>query len=165
MIQKKTKKKIKVFVVGDGMEKERLIESTKDFSEMENVELIFTSWIENIAEFNAGMDIIGLTSINEGTPVSLIEAQASGVAVITTDVGGVRTVVLDGVTGFVVASNDTKTYADRLLDLIENDNKRLEMSQKGWIHVKDKFNYHSLVNNMEIFYRELLEKRTTKCLK
>ena len=53
-----------------------------------------TSWIKDIGAFNAGMDIICLTSKNEGTPVSLIEAQASNKPIVTTNVGGVENIVI-----------------------------------------------------------------------
>ncbi len=51
---------------------------------------------------NAGMDIITLTSFNEGTPVSLIEAQASGKPIVSTNVGGIANVVQEGKTGFLI---------------------------------------------------------------
>ena len=157
-VQAKTTKTLKVFIVGDGLEKDRLKSLAEQFTECKNVEIVFTSWIQNIAEFNACLDLVCLTSINEGTPVSLIEAQASGVPVVTTDVGGVRTVIKDGETGFVVPPNNVEQFSEKLLELIENENIRLKMSQNGWDHVKDKFHYQTLVSNMEEYYLELLEK-------
>ena len=105
------------------------------------------------------MDIVCLTSNNEGTPVSLIEAQAGGVPVVSTDVGGVRDVVLNGDTGFVVAVNDQESYVNRMLELIEDENKREKMSQNGWTFVQDKFHYKTLARNMDILYKDLLEKK------
>ncbi|MBU2019427.1 MAG: glycosyltransferase, partial [Bacteroidetes bacterium] len=131
-IDGKTKIKIKAFIVGGGSDKDELIDFSEDLVESKNIDLIFTSWVKEIDVFNAGMDIICLTSLNEGTPVSLIEAQASGVAVLSTDVGGVRHVVEDGQTGILVPSNDVDAFAEKLLLLVENKEKRKFLSQNGW---------------------------------
>ena len=118
-----------------------------------------TSWIKNIGEFNAGMDVLCLTSDNEGTPVSLIEAQAGDLPIITTDVGGVRDVVLDGETGWIIPKNNVSLFAEKLLLLVENETERNRMSQKGWGFVEKKFHYTTLVNNMESYYQSLLSKK------
>ena len=157
-VEEKTSKKLKVFVVGDGMERDRLESIASTFNQSDKISINFTSWIKDIAEFNAGLDLVCLTSTNEGTPVSLIEAQASGIPVVTTDVGGVQTVVKNGETGYVVPLSSPDMFAEKLLLLIEDDELRQNMSQNGWVHVKDKFHYQALVDNMEQFYLELLKK-------
>jgi glycosyltransferase involved in cell wall biosynthesis len=103
------------------------------------------------------MDIICLTSLNEGTPVSLIEAQASGVAIVSTDVGGVRDILLEGETGFVTPLNDVALFTEKLVELVDDEKKREKMSQNGWNFVEAKFSYKTLVSNMENYYRELLK--------
>ena len=117
-----------------------------------------TSWVFDIASFNPGMDIICLTSDNEGTPVSLIEAQASGVPVVTTDVGGIRDIVSDGNTGYIVSKDDIEKFSEKLLDLINNKDRRILFSKNGWEFVKDKFHYTRLVNDIEKLYTKLLTK-------
>ena len=149
---------IKVFIVGDGLERDLIEARVSEINKKHNKLILLTSWISDIATFNAGMDIICLTSKNEGTPVSLIEAQAANIPVITTDVGGVRDIVLDSDTGFIVPVNDKKLYVKKLLELIENEKIREKMSQNGWTFVKEKFHYESLVQNMEQLYHSLLEK-------
>lgn len=157
-ILKKSSKKIKVFVVGDG-ETRPIIESRANGINQQYGEIIIlTSWIKDIENFNPGMDIICLTSDNEGTPVSLIEAQACNVPVISTNVGGVKDIMLDGETGFVAEKGDMKDYSEKLLYLIENNEIRKLMSSKGWTFVKDKFHYIRLVNDMDFYYKELLSK-------
>src|SRR5690606_40360656 len=96
----RTRRNFRAFVVGDGEEKERLFALCSDlgldYSETANdrATITFTSWIKDIDQVNAGMDIICLTSKNEGTPVSLIEAQASNKPIVSTRVGGIENVVL-----------------------------------------------------------------------
>ena len=121
-----------------------------------------TSWIKNIGEFNAGMDIICLTSNNEGTPVSLIEAQAGNLAVVSTDVGGVRDIVKEGETGYIVPKNNVNLFSEKLLFLIEDDETRKRFSENGWNFVREKFNYTTLVKNVNEYYKELLDKKKIK---
>lgn len=154
----KTDKKLKLFVVGDGMERELIERRAKELNDKYPNVVELTSWITDIASFNAGMDLVSLTSHNEGTPVSLIEAQAACIPVISTDVGGVRDIVKDGDTGFVVPVNNAELFAEKVLELVENEKKRQKMSQNGWTFVKDTFHYNTLAANMDSLYKELLEK-------
>lgn len=146
------------FIVGDGQEKPAIEQRAKELEKRYGLKIELTSWIKDIATFNAGMDIICLSSDNEGTPVSLIEAQASGVPVISTDVGGVKDILNEGNTGFVVPKKDPEAFSEKLQILIENKEIRTKMSQNGWNFVRDKFHYTNLVKNMESYYAELIEK-------
>lgn len=149
--------KIKVFVVGDGELKHEIEKQVEILNQKIGEERVkMTSWINNIDEFNAGMDIICLTSKNEGTPVSLIEAQASGTPVISTNVGGVQDIIDEGKTGFIIEKEDLDSYVAKLNEMIQ-DQKMLEnMSQNGWNYVKDKFSYMRLCADMEKLYKKLL---------
>ena len=122
------------------------------------IDIRMTSWIKDIKTFNAGMDIICLTSDNEGTPVSLIEAQACNIPIVSTDVGGVRDIVSENETGYISPKNDANQFAKNLLLLTEDKNNRERMSQNGWTFVKNKFHYTRLVSDMEKYYHSLLEK-------
>ena len=149
---------VKVFIVGDGSERSTIEEAIQSLPKSPLLKIELTSWIHDIAKFNAGMDLICLTSNNEGTPVSLIEAQAANIPVITTDVGGVRDVVLDGETGFIVPKNDVISFSDKMRLLVEDENLRKKMSQNGWNFVEHKFNYTALVKNMGEYYHSLIAK-------
>ena len=98
-----------------------------------------------------------MTSKNEGTPVSLIEAQAANIPVVTTDVGGVRDIIDVDKTGFVIPQGNLELYTEKLTELCENENIREKMSQNGWNYVQEKFHYTTLVKNMDRYYRELLK--------
>lgn len=158
-VLKKTTKSVKIFIVGDGDEREKIEQEVKELNARFENQIVMTSWIKDIGRFNAGMDIICLSSDNEGTPVSLIEAQAGNIPVVSTNVGGVRDILKEGETGFVVPVGDDKKYSDAVLDLVENEKKRAEMSQNGWNFVQEKFSYHTLVKNMDSYYTKLLKKK------
>ena len=153
----KTDVSAQFFIVGDGPEKKKIEERVNIINEKHNNSIILTSWIKDVATFNSAMDVMCLTSLNEGTPVSLIEAQASGIPVVTTDVGGVKDILLEGETGYVVPLERKDLFIDHLLDLMNNEKKRGFMSQNGWKHVEEKFHYSTLVKNMTNLYMELLE--------
>ncbi len=150
---------IRFFVVGDGEEKEIVEKRANEINQKYGERIHLTSWIKDIALFNSAMDIICLTSKNEGTPVSLIEAQASGVPVVSTDVGGVRDIVVHEETGFIVPHFDVDKYVDYLEKLIKDKKKREMMSQKGKDYVKERYHYTTLVKNMRKLYEELMSNK------
>jgi glycosyltransferase involved in cell wall biosynthesis len=120
--------------------------------------LTFTSWIKEIDVANAGLDIVTLTSLNEGTPVSLIEAQAANKPIVSTNVGGIENVVIEGVTALLSNSKtDAEKFASLILDLTESDEKLNELGKVGWEHVKNKFHYTRLIRDMSELYYEMLE--------
>ena len=153
----RTTKSIKVFIVGDGPDRGVIQDRVDKINHTFHNVIVMTSWIKDIGTFNAGMDIICLTSKNEGTPVSLIEAQAANIPIVTTDVGGVRDIVDVDQTGFVIPQGDLELYTEKLTELCEDEKIRKKMSQNGWNYVHEKFHYTTLVQNMDRYYRELLK--------
>lgn len=161
----KTTKKVRFFIVGDGEMRVELEAFAQELTipfnahpdyEPQDAPLTFCSWRTDIDRINAGLDIVVLTSKNEGTPVSLIEAQASGTPVISTNVGGVENVVEHGVTGFLADASDELKMVENLMSLIESDNLRNEMAGKGWSHVGERFHYSRLTGDMDRLYQQLL---------
>jgi|TARA_B110000285_G_C15049788_1_gene576335 glycosyltransferase involved in cell wall biosynthesis len=150
-----TDRKIKIFIVGDG-ELRTEINTRVGLLQKKGVNIVMTSWVFDISRFNAGMDIMCLTSKNEGTPVSLIEAQASNLPVISTDVGGVSDIVSQNETGFIISRKDKREFVKKLKTLVEDDELRNKMKTKGWEHVHLKFSYKRLASDMESYYKKLL---------
>lgn len=162
-----TTKKIKAFIIGDGETRSDLenvaIEVGIHFSTEKDSEhtcpLVFTSWRSDIDTINAGLDIICLTSFNEGTPVSLIEAQAANKPIVSTRVGGIADIVVEGRTAFLADVNETEKFCDHLLQLVNNDSLRKKMGEASHEHVMVRFSYQRLVNDMSQLYYELLERK------
>ena len=98
-----------------------------------------------------------MTSLNEGTPVSLIEAQAANVPIVTTNVGGIENIVLPDNTAVLAANGDVDDFVAKLLPVVESAALRQRMAVNGWTYVKDKFHYTRLISDMDKLYRELLE--------
>jgi glycosyltransferase involved in cell wall biosynthesis len=165
-----SKQRIRGFIVGDGEERKQ-IEATAaemglqftDGTQMRpGLNLHFTSWIHNADWAFAGADIIALSSFNEGTPVSLIEAQAAGKPIVTTDIGGITNVVLPGETALLSPPGNDLTYCNNMLTLVENSAIRNEMGLKGWEFVRTKFHYTRLVGDMKNLYDRLLREAAGK---
>ncbi|KPK39191.1 MAG: hypothetical protein AMJ78_08855, partial [Omnitrophica WOR_2 bacterium SM23_29] len=141
---------VKYLIIGDGQERKALEKYTKDLSLDGNV--IFCGWREDMKSVYSDLDIIALTSINEGTPVSLIEALAAGRPVIATKVGGVADVVEDGVNGYLVPSGDAETFSQRLAELIRDSQKRYEFGLKGREMVRSRFSKERLIEDIKALY-------------
>ena len=166
IVLEKTKFKIRFFIIGDGEDRLKIeaksteleIPFTDAMLEQKKAPLTFTSWIKDIDVACAGLDIIALTSLNEGTPVSLIEAQAANKPIVSTNVGGIENVVIEGVTALLSHSKtDFVQFAELLLQLTENEIKRNEIGRVGWEHVKNKFHYTRLIRDMASLYDNLLK--------
>lgn len=159
--------KVKAFIIGDGESREQIqqmakslgIKYTQHTDTTHPNPLIFTSWRTDIDTICAGLDIIALTSLNEGTPVSLIEAQAAGKPIVSTRVGGIADVVLENRTALLSEITDEKTFSDNLLLLVNDPALRKSFSSAGKDHVVNKFSYHRLVNDMSSLYHDLLDKK------
>ena len=157
--------KVRFFIVGGGEMQEELeqfcLEIGLDFNTTATVHEIkapitFCSWRTDIDRVNAGLDIIALTSKNEGTPVSLIEAQASGKPVVATDVGGTRNVVDDSVSGYVVAPDSEDEMTQKTLSLLRSDSMRKTFGDSGRELVRSKYHYERLIKDMTQLYETLL---------
>ncbi len=157
-------------MVGDGEDRQKTenfaISLGLDIADWPHKEKIatvtFTSWIKDVELVTAGSDIIAMTSLNEGTPVSLIEAQAAGKPIVTTNVGGIENITIPGVTALLSERNDVVKLTENLLKLIEDDALRSGMSAKGWEYVKEKYHYTRLTKDMENLYMTLLYKHKPK---
>ena len=166
-VMKTTRKKIRAFIVGDGETKKELQEKAKKmgipFTSIDDTDktafLIFTSWRSDIDIVNAGLDIIVLTSLNEGTPVSLIEAQAAGKPIVSTRVGGIADIVIENETALLSDVGDTPGFQKNLAKLVENESLRNCLGKKGADHVQQKFRVERLVTDMKNLYQELLVKK------
>ncbi|UPT66275.1 MAG: glycosyltransferase [Sphingobacteriales bacterium JAD_PAG50586_3] len=159
-----TNKKVRAFIIGDGEDRavveakatELGITFTTEHKPAHKATLTFTSWIKDIDGALAGLDIVALTSLNEGTPVSLIEAQAANKPIVTTNVGGIANVVLKNETAFLIENRSVVDFGTKLKALVEDDDLRHKMGEKGWAHVKDTFHYTRLVTDINALYTQLL---------
>ena len=122
----------------------------------------FVGYIEDAAMAAAAADIAVLSSSNEGTPVSLIEAGAAGVPAVATAVGGVPDVVVDRETGLLVKRDDEDALADAVGRLAQDPELRVRLGTNARRHVLERFSSERLVREIESLYEELLATRSSR---
>lgn len=165
-LQKLSNKKLRFIIIGDGdMRAQTELELAAahiDYAyfpeQARAAQAICTSWLTEMDVVFAGLDIVALTSHNEGTPVSLIEAQAAGKPVVSTNVGGVADAVLHQQTGIIVRPNNDTEFCEGLLQLVENENQRIEFGLAGQHFVKERYSYQRLVRDMSGYYEGLMRR-------
>lgn len=161
----------KFVVVGDGKLRNELEDYCQELGL--NGHVMFCGWVKNVPLVYADLDILAMTSINEGTPVSIIEAMASSVPVIATDAGGVLDLLgtPDGIPssydfavcerGILCRRNDASGFAKGLKYLMEGsslENKKRLMHARSF--VRQNFSEKRLLNDIESLYIELMANKT-----
>lgn len=149
-----TEQGLRFVVVGDGALREQL--QTSDDASRLGDKLVWEGFRRDMPDVCFATDIVMLTSDNEGTPVSLIEAQAGGVPVAATDVGGVRAVVSDGVSGLLAGADDVPALADAVLKLARDPELRRRMGEAGRERAVARFTLERLTEDHARLYSELL---------
>lgn len=141
------------FLVGDGELRPQLERYAAELRIGERVH--FTGIRQDIPAVWRTLDIAVLTSDNivETLPMTLIEAAACGVPAVSTDVGAVRDVVLDGETGFVVPLEDEQALAERILYLLKHPDERHRMGIRARQHAEAHFDLHQMTER----YAQVLE--------
>ena len=148
---------IRFVVVGDG----ELRDELKRFIQKLGIEdkVSFLGWRNDLAKVYSDMDVLVLTSLNEGTPVAVIEAMASEVPVVATRVGGVSDLVEDGVTGYLVESGDAEGLGEAITNVLDNPEEAHKMGQAGRRKVYPAYDANNLVERIEDLYKELLREK------
>ncbi|MBL7936925.1 MAG: glycosyltransferase [Bacteroidia bacterium] len=153
----------KAFIIGDGDTREIIAETCKTFNvswsnnPTDEVNVIFTSWITNVEWALHGLDIVTLTSLNEGTPVSIIEAQAAGKYVVSTNVGGIED-VLHPECGLLSEITDKNLFFQNLLKTCQNSHNLSVSAVKGEEWAIKKYSYTRLIDDMSNLYEQLIKR-------
>ena len=146
--------RMKFLIVGDGPLRQELESYAENLGIKQDV--AFTGWIKDLEKIYSELDVVSLTSLNEGTPVALIEAQAAACPCVATNVGGVTDVIEDGRSGFLVPSHDVDKFTEALLKLLNNSELAKSLGEYGRERMKNKFNKTRLFRDTEYLYEELL---------
>jgi glycosyltransferase involved in cell wall biosynthesis len=146
--------RIRFLVVGDGEEREALMASPEARALGEQV--IWTGYRSDLPPVYFASDLVTLTSDNEGTPTSLIEAQAAGLPVVCTDVGGTRETAIDGTTGYLVDVGQEDAFAAAVRRLLDDPGVRSRFGSEGRRHALQAFPVDRLVADVERLYDRLL---------
>jgi glycosyltransferase involved in cell wall biosynthesis len=144
----------KFLVIGDG-ERRAELEALVDTMGLRGA-VLFVGWRRDMRTVYADLDVVALTSRNEGSPVALLEALASARPVISTAVGGVPEVVVDGVTGLTVPTGDASGLASGIVRLLRDRELAGRLAVAGRRHVYPRYDSGRLVDDVRNLYlREL----------
>lgn len=157
--------KLKFIIVGDGHLRKELEEKAVSLKIDDVVRFIGNRNDTDV--IYAGLDIVALTSLNEGTPLSLIEAMANERAVISTEVGGVVDLLggekerREGLTvcerGIKTNPDDAESFYKGLTLLAENKSLREELRRNGRDFVYSNYSKERLINDLELLYGDLMK--------
>jgi glycosyltransferase involved in cell wall biosynthesis len=145
---------IRFLIVGDGELRFELQGS--DDARTLGDRLIWAGFRRDMPAVCFASDVVVQTSDNEGTPVSLIEAEAAGVPVVSTRVGGTPSVVVDGETGWLVEPGDVDGFAQRVKLLLDDPSLRARMGVAGRSRVIERFGLEGLVGRIDALYSSLV---------
>ena len=143
---------VRIVVAGDGPMREEIEQEAK----RAELPIEFVGWVLDIESILALSELMILTSDNEGTPLSLIQAQMAGLPVVATDVGSVSEIVLDNETGIVVPTN-TESINEAIDKLLLNRELSRIMGQKAQDRALGLYSVERLVRDHEKIYLDLMK--------
>lgn len=114
---------VKLLIVGTGNLEKVVIEKVKKYNLQENVKFLGVFSPDDVAELMKISDVFLMTSAFEGMPMAVLEALASGLPVVSTDVGEIKMVVRDGISGLLVRDNNAESIAKSVLEILNNKGK------------------------------------------
>lgn len=152
--------KLKLILVGDGSEKERYKQLVKELEIEENV--VFVGYQHDVDLYYSCFDIFALVSAYEAFGLVLAEAMLNKLPVIATQVGGMKYIVENEKTGFLVPPFQPEEIAKKIIQLYQNESLRIEMGAKGYARAKDLYTEERYVKNIHQLYEELLLKKQIK---
>lgn len=144
----------RLLLIGEGPERSRLESLIAQRPGLgQRVSLLGSS--SRVPELLRAMDVFVLPSVAEGMNNSLLEAMASGLAVVASDVGGNPEVVVDGESGMLFPAGDARRLGNHLLQLQTNPELRLQLARGAAQRVDQQFSIHSMVQAYEQLYGSL----------
>lgn len=144
---------VRFIVVGDGPLRSELEELTRELGIKEKV--FFLGFREDLDVIYADLSLLVLSSQNEGLPTAIIEAQASCLPVVSTNVGGVSELIKDGETGYLVPAKNPEMLAEAMEKVLKDQNLAKKMGEAGKENSK-KYGAERLIRDIEALYESLL---------
>jgi len=144
-------------IVGDGVFRPNLENQARELGITDRV--LFTGWRRDLPRICADLNVLVVSSDNEGTPVSAIEAMAAGCPVVATRVGGLPDLIDDHKTGCLVPPRDPDALASAVLDLLQSPHTARELGRNAQEFVRQRFTVRRLLDDMDHLYRQLLAEK------
>jgi N-acetyl-alpha-D-glucosaminyl L-malate synthase BshA len=140
---------------GDGPERAGAEELAKSYGVADDV--LFVGQVPNIADYLSAADLLLLPSETESFGLACLEAMACETPVIATRVGGLPEVVRDSETGYLVEVGDTRTMAQRAVEILSDEKRRREMGARGRAWAIERFNTEIVIPQYEKLYQRVID--------
>jgi glycosyltransferase involved in cell wall biosynthesis len=141
-------------IIGEGELREHLAAYAADLGVSEYVSLVRET--RTISEFYGALDVFCLSSDSEGIPLTILEAMAAGVPVVSTNVGGISEIVTDAVNGHLVPKGSSELLAKRIGDVLADPAGSAELARRGRELVRTSFTAQRMIRETEHVYEEVL---------
>jgi L-malate glycosyltransferase len=149
--------RVRLLIVGDGPEQAAIEREIADHSLHAQVTMLGLR--RDVPRLLAAADVFLLTSLSEGIPVTIIEAMAAGVPVVSTAVGGVPELIEDGVTGLLAPAGDAPRLADALVRLATDPHARATLAEQAKSRASKEFSEQTMIDHYDRIYGEMLARR------
>ncbi len=149
-------------VIGDGPERQRILYTIQDLGLQDCVQLLGKQPVNAVRDTLQQADAFLLSSLSEGIANVVLEAMACELPVVTTNCGGMREAVKDGVEGFVTPMRDPNAMAQALEKLWRDPALRSDMGKRGRKHVCDQFPLAGQINQFFDLFQELAESKNSQ---
>lgn len=150
----------KLLLTGDGPEREALARLTNELQLQDTV--AFLGMRRDVPNLLAAADVFLLSSVSEGIPVTVIEAMAAGVPVVSTDVGGVPEVIQHGDTGLLCSAGDAAALAAHLSTIHRDRSLASALASNAKQRVKESFSEQAMMEYYQTLYHSMLERRSNR---
>lgn len=148
--------KIKFFIIGDGEDKEKIEKLINDMNLTDDV--IMLGFRDDIQSVMSQLDLLVLSSLWEGLPLTPIEAFSVGKTIIATRVDGTVEIIDDDINGMLVDPKNSKQIAEKIIELYNSPDKIKVLEKAACDKYLDKFCYKGLKKKYSQYYKELLPK-------
>ena len=145
-------------IVGRGKMKEELVRLVKDLGIEESV--FFMPEVSDTKDILSVMDLFVLPSLKEGLGLALMEAMASGLAVVGSNIGGIKSLIKDGDNGLLVEPADIKGLSAAITELLRNPDKAESLGRKAKIFINENFSEEKMVLETERVYAQCLNEKS-----
>ncbi|MBN2013006.1 glycosyltransferase family 4 protein [candidate division KSB1 bacterium] len=145
----------KFLMIGDGPLKDELIELSETLGVSDAVQ--FLGWREDVFELINQLDVMVLTSLWEGLPLTILEGMALAKPVVATDIKGNNELVIHGETGFLAPPGDYQKIGEYSLKLLDDKELARRMGEAGRQRVSDKFSIEKTIKSINTVYGNLLD--------
>jgi glycosyltransferase involved in cell wall biosynthesis len=154
--------KVRFDIIGDGPDRQRVLYTIHDLGLQECVRLHGRLGPEEVLSRLREADAFLLSSLSEGISNAALEAMSCGVPIVTTECGGMREAVTDGVEGFVAPVRDAEALANGLLRLAGDSLMRLRMGQAARARIEREFRLNRQIEQWLQLFRNVLKKKEGK---